>query len=333
MSRWKKDESEITDGALYMREWAQTDAGIAYRKRHTEVAKEWRKNNPEKFHATQRRAYKAIRLEALQHYSGKDIPDCRCCGESMIEFLHFDHIKGDGASHRLEIGMRQGGAGREQKHKVNIGANGLPYWLKKNGWPEGFQVLCANCNLGKDTGKYCPHELKRGVDLDGNTIPSDFYPQPIKPMPIHRSPERTAWLESPEGYAFKQRQSETHLGKMVGENHPNWTGGPVEVPCTQCGALLKRKQCEIDPNCKSYSKQFFCNMKCSGAWKKKNLVGDKVYNTKPSLEFECPTCQTKILRKQHQLRPGQTKVFCNRACADAAKIGKPAWNKGKSTTV
>lgn len=336
MSRWKKDESEITEGALYMREWAQTDAGIAYRKRHTKVAKEWRKNNHEHYLAIQRSNYGKVRLEALQYYSGKEIPDCRCCGESMIKFLHIDHTKGDGAARRREIGMAQGIMTAEERKAqgVKIAGNGFMYWLKKNGWPEGFQVLCANCNLGKRIGKYCPHELKKGVDMNGNVISQEYYPPPVQKMPIHRSPERDAWLESPEGYAFKQRQSETHLGKMVGENHPNWTGGPVEVPCTQCGALLKRKQCEIVRQTNAAGEaRFFCNMKCSGAWKKKNLVGDKIYNTKPSLEFECPTCQTKIFRKQHQLRPGQTKVFCNRACADAAKIGKPAWNKGKSTTV
>jgi hypothetical protein len=327
MSRWKKDESEITEGALYMREWIQTEAGKKYKQDRNEYMKEWRKQNPEKFHDTQRRCYQAIRLEALQHYSGKEVPDCRCCGESMIEFLHFDHTKGDGAAHRFEIGMRQGGAGREQNHKVNIGANALPYWLKKNGWPEGFQVLCASCNLGKYTGKYCPHELKRGVDMDGNVIPPEYYPQPISHAPIHRSPERDAWLESPEGLQYREKQAAAKRGK------PSPKDTRVEVPCKQCGATLKRKQCEITRQTNAAGEaRFFCNMKCSGAWKKKNLVGDKVYNHTADLEFECPTCHTKIFRKKHQLRPKQTQVFCNKTCADAAKIGKPAWNKGKSTT-
>lgn len=168
MSRWKKPESEVTDGALYLREWAKTEAGIDYKKRQAEYAKEWRKRNKEKFHTSQKRCYDKIRLECLQYYSGKDIPECRCCGETLLAFLQLDHINGDGAAHRREIGMRQGV--EEQTHQVKIGGNGLPYWLKKHGYPEGFQVLCANCNLGKRIGKYCPHEIERGVDMNGDPI-------------------------------------------------------------------------------------------------------------------------------------------------------------------
>ena len=31
-------------------------------------------------------------------------------------------------------------------------------WLRRNSYPEGFQVLCHNCNLGKKiNGGVCPH--------------------------------------------------------------------------------------------------------------------------------------------------------------------------------
>jgi hypothetical protein len=280
MSRWKKDESEITEGALYMREWIQTEAGKEYKRDRNEYMKEWRKQNPEKFHNTQKRAYQAVRLEALQHYSGKEVPDCRCCGETMIEFLHIDHTKGDGAAHRREIGMAQGIMTAEQRkaHDVKIAGNGFVYWLKKNGWPEGFQVLCANCNLGKRIGKYCPHELKLGLDMDGNIIPPEYYPQPVVKTPIYRSPERDAWLESPEGLQYREKQAAAKRGK------PSPKDTRVEVPCTQCGAMLKRKQCEITRRTNSTGEaRFFCNMKCSGKWKSENLVGSKVYNFKPEL--------------------------------------------------
>lgn len=29
-------------------------------------------------------------------------------------------------------------------------------WLEANGYPAGFQVLCANCNMAKQSGG-CPH--------------------------------------------------------------------------------------------------------------------------------------------------------------------------------
>ena len=274
MSRWKKDESEITEGALYMREWIQTEAGKEYKRDRNEYMKEWRKNNHEQFLAVQRSNYGKVRLEALQHYSGKEAPDCRCCGESELDFLQIDHTKGDGAAHRREIGMAQGIG--EQKQRVNIGGNGLPYWLKKNGWPEGFQVLCANCNYSKRIGKYCVHELKRGLDMDGNAIPPEYYPQPVVKTPIYRSPERDAWLESPEGLQYREKQAAAKRGK------PSPKDARVEVPCTACGTILKRKQCEMQKRGKPQTR-FFCNMKCSGRWKAENLVGSKVYNYKAEL--------------------------------------------------
>ena len=34
-------------------------------------------------------------------------------------------------------------------------------WLKNNNFPEGFQVLCFNCNCGKARNKgICPHSGK-----------------------------------------------------------------------------------------------------------------------------------------------------------------------------
>jgi hypothetical protein len=55
-----------------------------------------------------------------------------------------DHVENDGAAHRRQIGD---------------GSDALILWLKKNGFPAGFQVLCANCNHGKRVnGGVCPHK-------------------------------------------------------------------------------------------------------------------------------------------------------------------------------
>lgn len=69
---------------------------------------------------------KQLKLEVLCHYS----PDLKCCscGFSDVRSLSIDHIKGDGAKHRKEIG------------NVNF-----YQWIKKNNFPQGFQVLCFNC--------------------------------------------------------------------------------------------------------------------------------------------------------------------------------------------
>lgn len=69
---------------------------------------------------------------------------CKCCGETGFEFLTIDHIDGRGAEHRKEIG----GTSR------NICA-----WLKRNGFPPGFQILCYNCNIARHwNGGICPHK-------------------------------------------------------------------------------------------------------------------------------------------------------------------------------
>lgn len=52
------------------------------------------------------------------------------------------HVNGGGKQHRLEVGFGQ-----------------VFYrWLKKNDYPEGYQVLCHNCNLAKGFYGTCPHQ-------------------------------------------------------------------------------------------------------------------------------------------------------------------------------
>lgn len=82
-----------------------------------------------------------LRLAALVHYGGSP-PKCACCGELHIEFLTIDHINGDGAEHRRKMGSNSSRIGR---------------WLKKMNYPDGFRVLCYNCNCSIGAYGYCPH--------------------------------------------------------------------------------------------------------------------------------------------------------------------------------
>lgn len=113
--------------------------------RHRTMANErmraWRKRNPERATQLYREWYRRAKLRALIAYS-QDPPDCACCGEGDIGFLTIDHTHGGGNAHRREVG----------------GGNNLLVWLKKQGYPEGFQVLCFNCNAGRYwNGGECPH--------------------------------------------------------------------------------------------------------------------------------------------------------------------------------
>ncbi len=76
---------------------------------------------------------------------------CACCGETEIKFLTLDHINNDGGVFRRENFGGQGKGGGYQTY----------YWLYRNGFPEGYQVLCANCNHGKRMNNgICPHQVR-----------------------------------------------------------------------------------------------------------------------------------------------------------------------------
>lgn len=101
------------------------------------------KNNRDKlFNA--KRYRDELRMTALVYYSETGIPECMCCHESEIKFLAIDHINGGGTIHRKEIGT-----------------SNLVAWLRRNDYPEGFQVLCHNCNMAKGFYGVCPHKLRR----------------------------------------------------------------------------------------------------------------------------------------------------------------------------
>jgi hypothetical protein len=68
-----------------------------------------------------------IRSEAIIAYG----PRCPC-GETRETALTIDHIDQNGAQHRKEIGH---------------GGTKFYRWLRRNGYPSGFRVLCWNCNL------------------------------------------------------------------------------------------------------------------------------------------------------------------------------------------
>lgn len=101
----------------------------------------WRKDNLEKVNEYLRKRYYSIRIECLNYYSNNML-ECNCCKEKEIKFLSIDHINNDGAKHRKEM---------KQKN--------IYRWLKTNNYPEGFQVLCYNCNLSKGFYGECPHKL------------------------------------------------------------------------------------------------------------------------------------------------------------------------------
>lgn len=80
------------------------------------------------------------KIIVLQHYSGGKMK-CDCCDESLIEFLTIDHIDGGGT-----------------KHRVKVGHGNMYRWLIRNKFPDGYRVLCMNCNFSYGKYGYCPHK-------------------------------------------------------------------------------------------------------------------------------------------------------------------------------
>lgn len=84
-----------------------------------------------------------LRSTVLAHYGGR----CVCCGETGMHFLAIDHIDGGGHQHR----------------SADPSAHTITLWLKRNGFPPGFRVLCHNCNTARGVYGYCPHERAAGA--------------------------------------------------------------------------------------------------------------------------------------------------------------------------
>jgi hypothetical protein len=72
------------------------------------------------------KAYKAI-----EYYSNGSMK-CEICGIDDRDVLCLDHIDNDGSKHRKECKY-----------------SSIYSWVETNNYPEGFQVLCRNCNWKK----------------------------------------------------------------------------------------------------------------------------------------------------------------------------------------
>jgi hypothetical protein len=149
-SEWKKRNRPAMNA--YRRKWMKAhpekrkEYGKQERANHSEIMnayrREWRLKNPDYDRIYTRK----IRQEALDHYGSV----CQCCGEFRYEFLAIDHKNGGGLKQRRELG-------KEGQKFV--------FWLRKNNYPEGYQVLCHNCNLALGHYGFCPHrpEIKRPI--------------------------------------------------------------------------------------------------------------------------------------------------------------------------
>ena len=84
-----------------------------------------------------------LRFAVIKAYGGK----CMCCGETHYQFLQIDHMHGNGNTHRRKV---------FGSVKAGIGFR-FYRWLRRQHWPKGYQLLCANCHAAKSYFGGCPH--------------------------------------------------------------------------------------------------------------------------------------------------------------------------------
>lgn len=86
-----------------------------------------------------------LRALALMAYGNL----CACCGENNALFLTIDHTFNNGAEHRKVLGGQ------------HSNGHAIYRWLKKHNYPEGFQILCWNCQHGKRIHGGCQTSFHR----------------------------------------------------------------------------------------------------------------------------------------------------------------------------
>ncbi len=106
-----------------------------------ESERQYRTVNQEKRREAGRRYHARLRDQVFDHYGRI----CACPGCGAAGRLTIDHIDGNGRVHREEL------FGRSREN----GSRRLYRWLVSNGFPPGFQVLCAPCNSSKRHAPAC----------------------------------------------------------------------------------------------------------------------------------------------------------------------------------
>lgn len=156
----KSEKGKLSSKKRQMRYLAKPEKNLKKRtkQKETRSAPEYK----EKQHAIMQTIKKEVFSAYSKRHSNSETPICRCCGQSIFEFLEFDHIEG-----RNEMANDP----KARKWGYKSAWTGEQLWTKVKEcnekfefYPEGFQVLCSNCNQSKKNSgveKTCFHELVR----------------------------------------------------------------------------------------------------------------------------------------------------------------------------
>ena len=126
-------------------------------------AREYRQRNLEKVRASSRKWAKVVRDRHQATVYAAYGNRCKCCGEADTRFLSIDHVNNDG---HVE---------RKAKTQGNLYSR-----IIRAGFPDSYQLLCFNCNLGKARNKgVCPHQEGSTIIAQASTAKRPEVPSPL----------------------------------------------------------------------------------------------------------------------------------------------------------
>ena len=129
-NRRRSDEGQMSRAELARRQ-ADREYSQVHSQRKTARAVAWNEANPERRRQNALNYYYRLSDAAIQAYGGYR---CVWCGIGDPIVLTLDHIHNNGRAERRAL-KKQGAS--------------FYKWLRDNGYPAGFQVLCMNCNHAK----------------------------------------------------------------------------------------------------------------------------------------------------------------------------------------
>lgn len=128
---------------------------LGHKKEKLERKRRWCQEHKEEQREYYRQYTQRLKAEVLSHYSNGS-PMCVRCRIDDIDILTIDHINDGGNKHRKAISYDRGGLAFYK-------------WLRREGFPEGYQVLCYNCNMKKARSRGQPVPQYRVNDPTSQT--------------------------------------------------------------------------------------------------------------------------------------------------------------------